>query len=61
MLPGAVSHPDGNAVHFDVLHGAANEVIGQLCDLGWDSAARSPGCRCGGPSGGGPPARLPGQ
>ncbi len=24
MLPGAVSHPDGDAVHFDVLHGAAN-------------------------------------
>jgi hypothetical protein len=23
VLPGAVSHPDGDAVHFDVLHGAA--------------------------------------
>lgn len=34
MLPGAVSHPDGDAVHFDVLHGAANEVIGCLRDLG---------------------------
>jgi len=34
MLPGAVSNPDGDAVHFDVLHGAANEVIGQLRDLG---------------------------
>ena len=34
MLPGAVSHPDGDAVHFDVLHGAANEVIGRLRDLG---------------------------
>ena len=21
ILPGAVSHPDGDAVHFDVLHG----------------------------------------
>jgi uncharacterized hydrophobic protein (TIGR00271 family) len=36
VLPGAVSHPDGDAVHFDVLHGAANEVIGQLRDLGLD-------------------------
>ena len=36
MLPGAVSHPDGDAVHFDVLHGEANEVIGQLRDLGLD-------------------------
>ena len=34
MLPQAASHPDGDAVHFDVLHGAANEVIGQLRDLG---------------------------
>jgi uncharacterized hydrophobic protein (TIGR00271 family) len=34
VLPGAVSHPDGDAVHFDVLHGAANEVIGRLRDLG---------------------------
>ena len=33
VLPGAVSHPDGDAVHFDVLHGAANEVIGRLRDL----------------------------
>ena len=36
MLPGAVSHPDGDAVHFDVLHGSANEVIGRLRDLGLD-------------------------
>jgi Domain of unknown function (DUF389) len=36
MLPGAVSHPDGDAVHFDVLQGAANEVIGRLRDLGLD-------------------------
>jgi hypothetical protein len=36
MLPGAVAHPDGDAVHFDVLHGAANEVIGRLRDLGLD-------------------------
>jgi uncharacterized hydrophobic protein (TIGR00271 family) len=34
VLPGAVSHPDGDAVHFDVLHGAANEVIGRLRDFG---------------------------
>jgi uncharacterized hydrophobic protein (TIGR00271 family) len=34
MLPGAVSNPDGDAVHFDVPRGAANEVIGQLRDLG---------------------------
>jgi len=34
MLPGAVSNPDGDAVHFDVLHGAANDVIGQLRNLG---------------------------
>ena len=36
MLPAAVSHPDGDAVHFDVLPGAANEVIGRLRDLGLD-------------------------
>jgi uncharacterized hydrophobic protein (TIGR00271 family) len=36
VLPGAVSHPDGDAVQFDVLHGAANEVIGRLRDLGLD-------------------------
>jgi len=36
VLPGAVSHPDGDAVHFDVLHGSANEVIGRLRDLGLD-------------------------
>ena len=34
VLPGAVSHPDGDAVHFDVLHGSANEVIGHLRELG---------------------------
>jgi uncharacterized hydrophobic protein (TIGR00271 family) len=34
MLPGAVSNPDGDAVHFDVLHGAANDVIKLLRDLG---------------------------
>jgi len=33
VLPGRVSNPDGDAVHFDVLHGAANEVIGRLRDL----------------------------
>ena len=36
MLPDAVSHPDGDAVHFDVLHGAANEVIERLRGLGLD-------------------------
>jgi uncharacterized hydrophobic protein (TIGR00271 family) len=36
LLPGAVSHPDGDAVHFDVLHGAANDVIEQLRGLGID-------------------------
>ena len=34
VRPGAVSHPDGDAVHFDVLHGAADEVIGRLRELG---------------------------
>lgn len=33
-LPGAASNPEGDAVHFDVLHGAANDVIGLLRDLG---------------------------
>ena len=32
VLPGAVSNPDGDAVQFDVLQGAANEVIGRLRD-----------------------------
>ena len=36
VLPGAVSNPDGDAVQFDVLQGAANEVIGLLRDLGLD-------------------------
>jgi uncharacterized hydrophobic protein (TIGR00271 family) len=36
MLPGAVSNPDGDAVQFDVLEGAANEVIGRLRALGLD-------------------------
>lgn len=36
VLPGAASNPDGDAVQFDVLHGAANEVIAQLRDLGLD-------------------------
>jgi uncharacterized hydrophobic protein (TIGR00271 family) len=34
--PGAVTHPDGDAVHFDVLHGSANEIIDRLRDLGLD-------------------------
>jgi len=33
---GAVCNPDGDAVQFDVLHGAANQVIGRLRDLGVD-------------------------
>ena len=37
MLPGAVSHPDGDAVQFDVLQGAANGIIGRLRDLELDS------------------------
>src|SRR5262245_61303631 len=36
VLPGAASNPDGDAVHFDVVHGAANEVIELLRDLGLD-------------------------
>jgi hypothetical protein len=36
VFPGAVTHPDGDAVHFDVLHGAANDVIGRLRGLGVD-------------------------
>ena len=34
VLPGAVSNPDGDAVQFDVLQGAAKDVIGRLRDLG---------------------------
>jgi uncharacterized hydrophobic protein (TIGR00271 family) len=34
VLPGAASNPDGDAVHFDVVHGAADEVIGRLRGLG---------------------------
>jgi uncharacterized hydrophobic protein (TIGR00271 family) len=36
VLTGAASNPDGDAVLFDVLHSAANEVIGRLRDLGVD-------------------------
>jgi|SRR6185437_974007 uncharacterized hydrophobic protein (TIGR00271 family) len=36
LLPGAASNPDGDAVHFDVLHGAANDVLGRLRGLGLD-------------------------
>jgi uncharacterized hydrophobic protein (TIGR00271 family) len=36
MLPDAASHPDGDAVQFDVLHGAANDVIERLRGLGLD-------------------------
>jgi len=36
MLPGVVSHPDGDAVQFDVLQGAANGIIGLLRDLRLD-------------------------
>ncbi len=36
VLPGTVRNPDGDAVQFDVLHGAANEVIARLRDLGLD-------------------------
>jgi uncharacterized hydrophobic protein (TIGR00271 family) len=34
VLPGTVSNPDGDAVHFDVLQGVANHVIGLLRGLG---------------------------
>jgi hypothetical protein len=40
VLPGGVSNPDGDAVYFDVLHGAANEVIGRLRDLGLEQRDR---------------------
>jgi len=30
VLPGVVAHPEGDAVHFDVLHGAASEVTGRM-------------------------------
>ena len=33
VFPGKVSNPDGDAVYFDVLHGAADEIIGRLRDL----------------------------
>lgn len=36
VLPGAVDNPGGDAVHFDVLHGAANDVIARLRDLALD-------------------------
>jgi uncharacterized hydrophobic protein (TIGR00271 family) len=36
VLPGAVSHPDGDAVQFDVVQGAANGVIERLRDLELD-------------------------
>ena len=36
VLPGTVRNPDGDAVQFDVLQGAANEVIARLRDLGLD-------------------------
>jgi uncharacterized hydrophobic protein (TIGR00271 family) len=36
VLPGAASNPDGDAVHFDVVRGAANKVIERLQDLGVD-------------------------
>jgi uncharacterized hydrophobic protein (TIGR00271 family) len=34
VLPGVVSNPDGDAVLFDVVRGAANDVIGRLRELG---------------------------
>jgi uncharacterized hydrophobic protein (TIGR00271 family) len=36
LHPDAVCHPDGDAVYFDVLHGAANDVIERLRGLGLD-------------------------
>ncbi len=34
VLPAAATHPDGDAVQFDVVTGSANRVLGQLRDLG---------------------------
>jgi uncharacterized hydrophobic protein (TIGR00271 family) len=34
LLSAAVSNPDGDAVHFDVLNGAADDLIGRLRGLG---------------------------
>jgi uncharacterized hydrophobic protein (TIGR00271 family) len=34
LLSAAVSNPDGDALHFDVLNGAADDVIGRLRGLG---------------------------
>jgi hypothetical protein len=36
LLSAAVSNPDGDAVHFDVLNGAADDLIGRLRGLGVD-------------------------
>ena len=62
VLPGVVSHPDGDAVHFDVLHGSANEVIersSSSCSTSPSSPlSRSPGFPLSGRSGGGLPAGL---
>jgi hypothetical protein len=40
LLSAVASNPDGDAVHFDVLNGAANEVRG-CATLGWNNGARS--------------------
>lgn len=34
VLPAGASHPDGDAVEFDLLHGAANGVVGRLREMG---------------------------
>jgi hypothetical protein len=36
VLGGAVRNPDGDALHFDVPQGAANQVIGRLREIGLD-------------------------
>ena len=43
VLPGTVRHPDGcRAFRCPVLHGAANEVIERLRDLGLESGGGLP-------------------
>jgi len=46
LHPAAASNPDGDAVHFDVLNGAANDVIGRLRDLGLAAVRDRSRCEC---------------
>ena len=36
VLGGTVRNPDGDALHFDVPQGAANQVVGRLREIGLD-------------------------